>query len=270
MVQVEGNIFVVTGAGNGIGRRVASELVARGGTVAGADLDAGGLEETARLIGRPERFSSHLLDISDDAAVAAFPETVIAEHGRVDGLFNIAGIAQDFETAAGITDARLDTIMKVNFFGTVAMTRAFLPHLEDRPDGAVIMNTSSLSAIVPFPGAAVYGASKAALAVFGYGLAQDLRGSSKVTVTTVLPGTIWTDIVRTSANHLGTPEKVAEVFAMKPEKAATKMIDATLEGRMRVVIGKDAHVFNGLRRVSSRLAERAAYLQVGTFLYRKK
>ncbi|WP_280435323.1 SDR family NAD(P)-dependent oxidoreductase [Nocardia carnea] len=268
-MQVAGNVFVVTGAGNGIGRCVALELIDRGAMVAGADLDEQALARTAALAADPTRFTTHRLDIADRDAVAAFPGIVLAAHGQVDGLFNIAGIPQNLQTLAEISDDRIETLMRVNFFGAVWMSRAFLPHLEARPAG-VIMNTSSLSAIAPFPGSAVYGASKAALALFSYGLAQDLRGSSNVTVTTVLPGTVWTDLVRKVSQQMGAPEKLAEGFAAKPENVARRMVDATTKGKGRVVIGKDAHVFDTVRRFSTRAADRLAYLQVGRGVYRKR
>lgn len=262
-----GAVFVVTGAGSGIGRHVALELMARGATVAGADVNPAGLADTA-VLADADRFSTHLLDISDKDAVDRFPAAVLAQHGRIDGLFNIAGIPQHFESVPDITDEQIDRLMTVNFWGTVWMTRAFLPILRERPDGAVVMNTSSLSAMVPFPGAAIYGASKAAVALFGYGLARDLR-PSKVTVTTAIPGTVWTELVRSSASALGTSEALARRFAMKPDRAARQLVKATLRGRMRVVVGKDAHLFRVVRRVSFRAAELLSYLQVGRFVYRR-
>ncbi|MGH8879624.1 MAG: SDR family NAD(P)-dependent oxidoreductase [Stackebrandtia sp.] len=268
-MQVAGNVFVVTGAGNGIGRCVAVELVERGATVVGADLDEPGLAGTAALVSNAERFTAHTLDIADREAVAAFPGAVIAAHGRVDGLFNIAGIAQEMQTIADISDDRIEKLMQVNFFGAVWMSRAFLPHLLERPAG-VILNTSSLSAMVPVPGSAFYGAAKAALALYGYGLAQDLRGRSNVTVTTALPGSVWTELVRKVALEIGAPERVAKGFSAKPEKVARRMVDAAVKGRGRVVIGKDAHVYNAVRRVSTRLADRLSYLQVGHGVYPKR
>lgn len=268
-MQVAGKVFVVTGAGNGIGRCVARELVDRGAVVVGADLDERGLAGTAALVSAPERFTARPLDISDREAVAAFPEAVLADHGQVDGLFNIAGIAQELQTVAELSDSRIELIMRVNFFGAVWMSRAFLPHLLRRPE-AVIMNTSSLSAIVPVPGSAVYGASKAALALFGYGLAQDLRGRSNITVTTVLPGSVWTDLVRRVARQLGAPEKLAKGFSADPEKVARRMVEATAKGRGRVVIGKDARVYDVVRRFSTRLADRLSVLQVGHGVYRTR
>lgn len=270
-MKAPGAVFVVTGAGSGIGRHVTRELVARGATVAAADVNLDGLAETQALVSAAERVTLHQLDISDKDAVERFPSVVIAQHGRVDGLFNIAGVAQSVEPVTDIADAEMERVLQINFWGTVWMTRAFLPVLAERPDGAVIMNTSSLSALVPFPGAAVYGASKAAVALFGYGLARDLRATgSRVTVTTALPGTVWTELVRTSAQSLGTSEALARRFAMKPERAARQLVDATLRGRMRVIVGKDAHVFSLMRRVSWRFAERLSYLQVGWAVYRRK
>ncbi|SDU54845.1 SDR family NAD(P)-dependent oxidoreductase [Gordonia westfalica] len=269
--DLSNKVFVVTGAGNGIGRCVALDLVSRGATVAGVDINEIGLAETGHLTSDASRFRPYVLDIGDQQAVQGFPGRVRADLEHVDGLFNIAGIPQDTQPIAEVDDDRIDLLMRVNYFGTVWLTRAFLPHLEQRPDGGLILITSSLSGLAPFPGAAFYGASKAAVAFFGYGLAQDLRGKkSKVTVTTVIPGTIWTDLVRKTSQALGTPEALAKGFAMAPEKAARLIIDAALDGRVRAVVGKDAHAFNGARRLSSRLSERMAYAQVGRFVYRSK
>lgn len=262
-----GKVFVVTGAGNGIGRQVTLELLRRGAIVAGADLNAAGLAETASLTPDSARFTSHLLDVSDREAVAEFPAAVLAVHDHVDGLFNIAGIAQEFERIAETSDDRMEALFRVNFFGTAWLTRAFLPHLEERPT-AVILLTSSLSGLVPVPGSAVYGATKAAVLAFGYGLGQDLRGSSNTTVTTVLPGSVWTDIVRKSAITLGVSEKLAKSFATMPEVAARRIIDATLRGKTRQMIGKDAHFYDFVGRLSTRLANRISYAQVGGFLYK--
>lgn len=266
-----GAVFVVTGAGSGIGRQVARELVARGAIVAAADVNLDSLAGTRSLAADPDRITLHQLDISDKEAVDSFPSEVLARHGRVDGLFNIAGVGQSPSIVTDLADAEIERLLQINFWGTVWMTRAFLPVLSERPEGAVVMNTSSLSALVPFPGAAVYGASKAAVALFGYGLARDLRATgSKVTVTTALPGTIWTELVRSSAAELGTSEALARRFAMSPERAARKLVDATLRGRMRVIVGKDAHLFSVVRRLSFALAERLSYLQVGWAVYRRK
>ena len=169
-----------------------------------------------------------------------------------------------------MSDEAIDRLMRVNFLGAAWLSRAALPHLEQRPR-AVIMLTASLAAIAPTPGAAIYGASKAALEAFGHGMAQDVRhGPGHVTVTTVLPGTVWTGLVRDTSAELGVSERLTKAFAARPERIAHQMIEATLRGRVRAVVGKDAHFYNGLRRLSFRAAERASDLQVGTIFYRRR
>lgn len=268
-MEVSGKVFVVTGAANGIGRQVALELIRRGGLVAGADLNEVGLAETGQQAKVPERFSGFRLDIADPAAVAAFPQRVVDRFGQVDGLFNIAGIPQAFELLGEIEDDRIEALMRVNFFGTVDLIRVFLPLLKDRPDGAVIMTTSSISGVSAVPGAAIYGASKAALALFTEGLSQDLR-RSKVTATCVIPGTIFTPLVAQSARDLGQSEKLAEKVAMNPAKAARLMVDATMKGRRQAVIGKDAKIITTVRRFSTSGAYWLSYGQIARWVYKGK
>lgn len=268
-MEVNGKVFVVTGAGGGIGRQVALELIRRGGLVVGADVNVAGLTETEQLAVTPDRFTGRRLDIAEAETVAGFPQTVIDQYGQVDGLFNIAGIPQNFELLGEITDERIETLMRVNFFGTVALIRAFLPWLRERPDGAVIMTTSSISGVSAVPGAAIYGASKAALALFSEGLAQDLRGS-KVTVTCITPGTIFTPLVAQSARDLGQSEALAERVAMNPAKAARLMIDATMRGRRQAIIGKDAKLITTARRFSTSLAYWMSYGQIAHWVYKDR
>ena len=93
-MRIEGRVFVVTGAGNGIGREVTLHLLRKGARVAGVDLSEAGLAETARLAAAGRHFSAHALSVADRQAVAALPEQVLAAHGQVDGLVNVAGIIQ--------------------------------------------------------------------------------------------------------------------------------------------------------------------------------
>ena len=94
-MQIKDKVFVVTGGGNGIGREVVLELIRRGGRVTAVDLSEAGLAETVALAKAPEGWlSTHALSVSDRAAVEALPEQVVAAHGNVDGVLNIAGIIQ--------------------------------------------------------------------------------------------------------------------------------------------------------------------------------
>jgi len=77
----------------------------------------------------PARISRHRLDVADRAAVAALPQAVVAEHGRVDLMFNNAGVALA-GTFEQVSEADFDGLFEINFAAVVRLTRAFLPHLK--------------------------------------------------------------------------------------------------------------------------------------------
>ena len=96
-MQIAEKVFVVTGGGNGIGREVVRRLAARGAHVAAVDVSESGLAETARLADAPAgRLTTHVVDITDRAAVDKLPGEVSAAHGQVDGVVNMAGIVHRF------------------------------------------------------------------------------------------------------------------------------------------------------------------------------
>ena len=96
MVQIADKVFVVTGGGNGMGREVVLGLIRRGARVAAIDLDERGLAETQRLCPSRATVSTHVVDVTDRAAVAALPAHILDAHGRIDGVVNIAGIIHRF------------------------------------------------------------------------------------------------------------------------------------------------------------------------------
>ena len=124
--------------------------------------------------------------------MAALPEEVERVHGQVDGLINNAGIIQPFKRLLDLDEAATERVMRVNFWGTLHMTRAFLPRLLKRPE-AHLVNVSSMGAFVPVPGQALYGASKAAVMLITEALWAELQGTP-VRVTMVLPGAMRTGI----------------------------------------------------------------------------
>jgi len=152
----------VTGGGNGIGREVVLELLRREARVAAVDLSADGLAETARLARAGDRLSTHVANVADRAPVEALPDAVLAAHGRVDGLLNVAGIIHPFQRTGELPIETLERVMQVNFWGVVHTVTAFLPLLKARP-AAALLNVSSMGALAPVPGQSAYGASKAAL-----------------------------------------------------------------------------------------------------------
>jgi NAD(P)-dependent dehydrogenase (short-subunit alcohol dehydrogenase family) len=182
LLKLQGRTAVVTGAASGIGRAIATSLARRGCHLALADIDDDGLQRTAAEISAAGvRVSRHHLDVSDAAAVAAFPQRVTAEHAGVDILVNNAGVALGgaFEQVA---EADFEWLFAINFWGVVRMTRAFLPLLH-KSEEARIVNISSVFGLIAPPGQTAYSASKFAVRGFSESLRHELaRTNIGVTV----------------------------------------------------------------------------------------
>lgn len=250
-MDVSGKVFVITGGGNGIGRELVLALLQRGSRVASVDLSEAGLAETARLAGSAaERLSSHAVNIADRAAVEALPAQVIAEHGQVDGIVNVAGIIQRFVRFTELGYDEIERVMAVNFWGAVNISKAFLPSLLERPEASLVQ-VASMGAFVPVPGQSVYGASKAAVKLLTDGLYAELRGTS-VAVTGVFPGGVGTDIAKNSGAAIpgrdASSEKPATKLTSAPD-AARQIIAGIEKAAFRVRIGSDARMLDRLSRL---------------------
>ncbi len=268
-MQVRGKVFVVTGGGSGMGRELVLHLLAKGARVAVADINETTLAETARLAGDVgPRLSTHVLNVADQAAVASLPEQVIAEHGTVDGVINNAGIIQPFEKVVQLDDAVIERVMNVNFYGTLYMTRAFLPYLLERPE-AHIVNVSSMGGFLPVPGQTIYGASKAAVKLFTEGLRSELLDTN-VQVSVVFPGAVATNI--TDNSGVAAPAEDAESQAsFKPlaaDKAAAIIVEGMERNRYHILVGSDAKFMDRLTRLNPRRAAEFIHKQMRSLLSR--
>ncbi|MDQ7993661.1 MAG: SDR family oxidoreductase [Propionicimonas sp.] len=251
-MEVPGKVFVVTGAGSGIGREVALGLLALGARVAAADLSASGLAGTVERAGRDaDRLSTHEINVTDAAAVDRLPEAVLEAHGSIDGLLNVAGIIQPFVPFTELARADIDRVLMVNFWGVVHTTRAFLPELLSRP-AAALVNVSSMGAFIPVPGQTVYGASKAAVKLLTEGLHAELR-DTPVRVTVVFPGAVATSITTNSGVHIpavaGGNDNAANARVLPPQEAAAIIIKGMRKGAYRVLVGSDAKVMDWFTRL---------------------
>ena len=249
-MRIADHVFVVTGAGSGIGREVTLELIRRGARVAAVDLRGESLEQTRDLArADSSRLSLHLVDVADRAAVEALPAQVLAVHGQVDGLLSIAGIIQPFVPVNDLTIEQIDRVMAVNFWGTLYLDKAFLPLLTGRPE-ASLLNVASMGALVPVPGQSAYGASKGAVKLLTEGLYAELRDTS-VAVTIVFPGAVGTHITENSGVALPTLKPgVRETSVTPAPDAARQIVDAVERGTFRVLIGSDARMLDRISRLA--------------------
>jgi len=241
--------MVVTGAGSGMGRQVALELLRRGAKVAAVDMNPATLAETVTLAGPGAAISTHVVNITDQAAVEALPAEVAAKHGAVDGVIHCAGIIQPFVKLAELSYADIDRVMNVNWRGTLYMTKTFLPVLMARPE-AHIVNISSMGGFLPVPGQTIYGASKAAVKLLTEGLNSEMKGTS-VHVTVVFPGGVDTNITQNSGVAIPTmPSGGKQPKVTTAPAAAHQIVEGMVKNKYRVVVGSDASMLDKLYRLA--------------------
>jgi short-subunit dehydrogenase len=265
-MDINGKMFVVTGGGNGIGREVVLQLLKKGARVAAVDIKPDALIETARLAGDPkDGLTTHVLNITDKAAVEGLPPAVITAHGVVDGLVNVAGIIQKFVQFKDLDFTEIERVMNINFWGTLYMVKAFLPLLLKRPE-ANITNVSSMGGFLPVPGQTLYGASKAAVKLFTEGLNSELHDTN-VHVTVVFPGAIGTNIAANSGvTNLGASAESPKIKMTAVDVAGEAIVEGIEKNAYRVLIGSDAKMMDFLYRLMPKRAARIIFEQMKSIL----
>ncbi|HEY5529223.1 MAG TPA: SDR family NAD(P)-dependent oxidoreductase [Thermoleophilia bacterium] len=163
-------VVVITGLADGMGREVAKMLAAAGDSVAGFDVDAGGIETLGEELSKTS--GSHLLDtidICDREAVLAFRDRVLAEYGHVDTVLSNVGIGF-FSPFEEVDLAKALKCLEINVIGAACVLQAFIPSMRERKKGKLIA-MSSLVGRIPFPFESIYSASKFAVT----GMVMSLR-----------------------------------------------------------------------------------------------
>jgi NAD(P)-dependent dehydrogenase (short-subunit alcohol dehydrogenase family) len=252
-----GRTAVITGAGSGMGRGLATLLARRGCPVAIFDVDEAGLRETERLLGGdPSRIFARRLDVSDrDAQLALAAEVREWSPAALGAVFNNAGVTLS-QTIDAVSDDDFRWIVDVNFWGVVHGTKAYLPWLLEQDAGAVV-NTSSIFGIIGWPTQGAYNATKFAVRGFTEALRHELRGTG-VLATAVHPGGVNTSIVRNARFHVDDRGGVdheqlqldfARVARLSSDKAAAIIVRGVERGRGRVLVGSDARAVDLLQRL---------------------
>lgn len=256
-MKIEGKTFVVTGGGNGMGRELVIRLLDKGATVAAVDMNEKALHETVTLAAATAgKLSTHPVNITDRTAVFECLQQIIEIYGHIDGIINNAGIIQPFVKIQDLEMDAIEKVMNVNFYGSLHLIQAVLPHLQQRPE-AHIVNVSSMGGFLPVPGQSVYGASKAAIKLLSEALYAELL-STNIKVSVVFPGAIATNITANSGVSIPqASQKNASKFKPMPACLAAKLIIEGIEAnKMRIYVGQDAKFMNLLYRISPGFATR--------------
>ncbi|MFC4727061.1 3-oxoacyl-ACP reductase FabG [Coralloluteibacterium thermophilus] len=234
---LSGEIALVTGASRGIGAAIAAELAAQGATVIGTATSEGGAVAIGERLAA-QGGAGRVLDVTDGAAIEALVESVAKEFGPVSILVNNAGITRD-NLLMRMKDEDWQAILDTNLSSVFRTSKAVIRGMMKARKGRIV-NIASVIGLVGNPGQANYAAAKAGIIAFSKSLAKEI-GSRGVTVNTVAPGFIDTDMTRAlpeaqreallgqiALGRLGAPEDIARAVAFLAGPAAAYITGETL------------------------------------------
>ena len=248
-------VAIVTGAGSGIGKGLAEALARVGAQVVICDVNSERIEKTAAGIRAAGGQATALrVDVSDYDAVKKMIEDTVSAHGRVDYLFNNAGIAiAGPATSFSIDDWR--QVIGVNLFGVVHGVAVAYPIMVKQGFGHII-NTASVEGLTPFPATAIYVTSK--YGVVGLSNALRIEGAAHgVKVSAVCPGyvktAIFTDSKFINVDRQKQLEVIPEWVGVTPEQCAKIILRGVERNRAFIVVTLFAKFLWLLARLSPNL-----------------
>jgi short-subunit dehydrogenase len=253
-LDVRGRTSVITGAASGMGAEVAVELARRGARLALVDRNAEGLESLAAQLDG-DGHTTHVVDLTDDAAVAALATEVAASHPHIQTLITCAGSSM-LGSIDQLTMDEMRWLMDVNLWGTVNITQALLPALRREP-AAHITHLVSIYGLAAPAGRIPYAMSKFAVRGFTESLRHELERSS-VTVGAVYPAGVKTGIILHGRFAAAIDPAIAQraaqaqaaMYHTEPADAARRIVDATVGRKPRTMIGREARLVDVLARVT--------------------
>ncbi|WLT31616.1 SDR family NAD(P)-dependent oxidoreductase [Geothrix sp. PMB-07] len=216
LLSLEGQVALVTGAASGIGRGTALRLAEAGAAVLVLDINEAGGQETARLIeAAGGRAAFQRCDVRQEADCKAAAEAAMARFGRIDILFNNAGIAIR-KNALDLLESEWDLALGVMLKGVYLLTRQVVPFMIQGGRGGSIINTGSGWALKGGPDALSYCAAKGGVWNMTRAMAIDF-GRHRIRVNAVCPGDIDTPMLRSECAQLGGDEaRFMEEAAARP------------------------------------------------------
>ncbi len=257
--EFNNKIVWITGASSGIGEALVYAFINSGALVIASSNDPSGLQRVKAACSESSaRVFCVLFDLSDTTGIEKIVEDQIKQHSRIDILLNLGGISQ--RARIDETPLWLDRkIFEINYFGTIALTKAVLPWMIRQKSGHVLA-TSSISGRFGFPLRSAYSASKQALHGFFETLYLENK-SSNIRATVIIPGRVRTAI---SLHALDSEGKEygklddGQAKGLSPERAAEIIIAGILKNKREILVGKGELMMLHIRRYAPWLFFRIA------------
>jgi len=240
--ELKGKVAIVTGAGRGIGRAVATRLAEAGADIIVADIDLESAKKTIEEIGEDCAKSMAIqVDVTQEKSVKAMVKMALEEFGKVDILINNAGIM--FRTRLQtISLEEWNSILQVNLTGPFLSTKAVLPFMKKNGYGRIVNVSSSAGRSASTLGGAHYTASKAGLLGFTRATAKEVA-SIGITVNAVCPGLIDTPMARDTTSkeelekfissfpikRIGLPEEIGDLVVFLCSDKASYITGASID-----------------------------------------
>lgn len=247
-------VAVVTGGGGGIGLAIAAKVIAAGGSVVIGDLNADRGRDAVEQLGERARFLR--ADVADEADVEALVTAAVDSFGRLDAMFNNAGVGGAFGPITEQTVEAWDATFAINVRSVFLGTKHAARQMIEQGTGGAIVNTASIAGLSGGGGPQAYSAAKAAVIGFTKATAAELA-EHRIRVNAVCPGAIYTELL-----HRGRPEQTdawREQIQPWPERGQPEMIAdvacwlATDESRF--VTGETVTADGGLMAAAPRLLD---------------
>ena len=210
-IELSGKVVIVTGGAKGIGEGCVQKFLDANATVISFDIDASSLaSQKSKYASLGSRYSSRQVDVSNEAQVESAVSDVIATNGRLDGLINCAGI-QTYGSITDTTEEIWDRTFNVNVKSMFLTAKHAAPIMISQKSGSIV-NISSVQSLMSQKTVVAYAASKGAINALTRASAIDLA-ISNVRVNAILPGSVDTPMLRTSADLHRGEKSIEDVLA---------------------------------------------------------
>ena len=268
MKDFRNKVALVTGAGSGIGRALALNLADNGCSLAILDWNKDSLEETEAMLKKKNiAVSTHVLDIRDREKVKDLPNQVLSHHNNIDIVFNNAGVSI-VGTVDEVDENDWNYGLDILLNSVIQMTTVFLPHLQKRPEAAIV-NMSSIFGLFSTPKQSIYNVGKFGVKAFTESLSLEMQmADSTVEAYCVFPGHIGTNIYASSRfKSFEADDPGAAIFGvdaatekeagiqfknnapLTPEHAAKVILKNIKKKNRRILVGFDAHFYDLMSRL---------------------